>query len=59
VENKVKTFMNDWDDVTVAESLPEFCTRWWKFQQSYRQDTAILAYLCSTWLQFKEKLLSV
>ncbi len=57
-ENQVKAFMDDWDDVTFAESLADYRSQWRKFQLSYRRDTVLLDYLRSTWLPLREKFMS-
>jgi hypothetical protein len=55
---KVKSFMQEWDEVTFAESVTVHRARWRKLQQSYRQEVALISYLRNTWLPLKEKFMS-
>ncbi len=54
LNDSVKDFMSDWDDVVFSEDVATYRMKWRKLQSNYRRESLLVDYLRTTWMPLKE-----
>jgi hypothetical protein len=53
-DGAVESFMQEWDNVVLAQSVESYRTKWQRLQNSLRRERSLLDYLRHTWIPLKE-----